>query len=71
MKEESIMSPYFQFPIFLMELPLSQTARITYMILYDRARLSQKNGWVDEEGRVYFVFPIKEICKTLEEVKVQ
>ena len=65
MKEESIMSPYFQFPVFLMELPLSQTARITYMILYDRARLSQKNGWVDEEGRVYFVFPIKEICKNI------
>ena len=65
MKEESIMLPYFQFPVFLMELPLSQTARITYMILYDRARLSQKNGWVDEEGRVYFVFPIKEICKNI------
>ena len=65
MKEESIMPSYFQFPVFLMELPLSQTARITYMILYDRARLSQKNGWVDEEGRVYFVFPIREICKTI------
>ena len=65
MKEESFMPPYFQFPVFLMELPLSQTARITYMILYDRARLSQKNGWVDEEGRVYFVFPIKEICKNV------
>lgn len=66
MKEESIMPSYFQFPVFLMELPLSQTARITYMILYDRARLSQKNGWVDEEGRVYFVFPIREICKNVE-----
>jgi hypothetical protein len=65
MKEESFMPPYFQFPVFLMELPISQTARITYMILYDRARLSQKNGWVDEEGRVYFVFPIKEICKNV------
>ena len=65
MKEELIMPSYFQFPVFLMELPLSQTARITYMILYDRARLSQKNGWVDEEGRVYFVFPIKEICKNV------
>lgn len=33
MKEESIMPSYFQFPVFLMELLLSQTARITYMIL--------------------------------------
>lgn len=65
MKEEAIMLPYFQFPVFLMELPLSQTARITYMILYDRARLSQKNGWMDEEGRVYFVFPIREICRNI------
>ena len=65
MKEDSIMPPYFQFPVFLMELPLSQTARITYMILYDRARLPQKNGWIDEKGRVYFVFSVKEICKTV------
>ena len=48
-----------------MNLPISQTAKITYMVLYDRARLSQKNKWLDEEGRIYIIFPIKEICKKI------
>ena len=48
-----------------MNLPISQTAKITYMVLYDRARLSQKNKWQDEEGRIFIIFPIKEICKRI------
>ena len=48
-----------------MNLPISQTAKITYMVLYDRARLSQKNQWRDEEGRIFIIFPIKEICKRI------
>ena len=35
------------------------------MVLYDRARLSQKNKWLDEEGRIFIIFPIKEICKKI------
>lgn len=31
------------------------------MLLYDRARISQKNHWLNEDGYVYFVFPITEI----------
>ena len=45
----------------MLELPLSQNAKILYMLLYDRARISQKNHWTNEEGHVYFVFPITEI----------
>lgn len=59
------MPPYFQFPEFLLNMPISQTAKITYMVLYDRARLSQKNKWLDEEGRIFIIFPIKEICKKI------
>ena len=65
LKEESVFPPYLQFPEFLMNLPISQTAKITYMVLYDRARLSQKNKWLDEEGRIFIIFPIKEICKRI------
>lgn len=65
LKEESVFPPYLQFPEFLMNLPISQTAKITYMVLYDRARLSQKNKWLDEEGRIFIFFPIKEICKKI------
>lgn len=65
LKEESVFPPYLQFPEFLMNLPISQTAKITYIVLYDRARLSQKNKWLDEEGRIFIIFPIKEICKRI------
>lgn len=60
METEKVL-PYYQFPKFLLDFPLSQNARILYMLLYDRARISQKNHWINEEGYVYFVFPITEI----------
>lgn len=59
------MPPYFQFPEFLLNMPISQTAKITYMVLYNRARLSQKNKWLDDEGRIFIIYPIKEICKKI------
>ncbi|MEZ3506147.1 MAG: replication initiator protein A [Lachnospiraceae bacterium] len=34
-------------------------------ILLDRARLSQLNGWTDEAGRIYIIFPIEKIAKML------
>ena len=30
-------------------------------ILLDRMNLSARNGWLDEEGRVYIIFTIEEI----------
>ena len=62
MKEESIIQPYLQFLEFLSNIPISQTTKITYMVLYDCARLSQK--WLDDVG-VFIVFSIKEICKKI------
>lgn len=63
MNEQGQQIQYYQFPKFLLELPLSQNARIIYMLLYDRARISQKNNWMDEYGRVYVVFPIEELSQ--------
>ena len=54
-KEQEL--PYYQFPKFLLEMNLSQNARVIYMLLYDRGRLSRKNRWTDEDGYVYSVFP--------------
>ena len=54
---------YYQFPDFLLQLPLSQTERILYMILYDRARLSQKNQKVDEKGRIFCYYTVKNLAK--------
>ena len=46
------MLQYFQFPKFLLKLRISQTAKFLYMILYDRARISRKNSWIDKYGNV-------------------
>jgi len=57
--------PYLPFPKFLLEQSLSNTAKILYSVLISRAQLSQKNGWVDELGRVYFISPIHQIAVDL------
>lgn len=44
---------------------LSAESKILYAILLDRSSLSYKNGWVDEEDRVYIIFTIDEIQETL------
>ena len=55
------MLQYFQFPKFLLKLRISQTAKFLYMILYDRARISRKNSWIDKYGNVYLIFTRKEV----------
>lgn len=61
MKESEQMLQYFQFPKFLLKLPISQSAKFLYMILYDRTRISRKNNWTDNSGNVYLIFPIEEL----------
>lgn len=61
MKESEQMLQYFQFPKFLLKMPISQNAKFLYMILYDRARISRKNSWIDKYENVYLIFPIEEL----------
>ena len=58
---------YMAFPKFLLEkTSLNETAKIVYMILLNRARLSQKNdGWTDERGHIYIYYPIKDIAAAI------
>lgn len=44
---------------------LSSQAKILYGFLLDRMGLSMKNQWMDEEGRVYVVYPVQEIMKDI------
>lgn len=44
---------------------LSSDAKLVYGILLDRMSLSIKNGWVDEENRVYIIFTIEEIAEMM------
>lgn len=67
MTQASPIPPYMAFPRFLLDKDeLNETAKILYMILLDRARLSQKNdGWTDEQGHVFIFFPIKNMAETM------
>ena len=40
---------------------LDSGAKIAWTILNDRANLSKKNGWYDEEGNVYFIYTNQEL----------
>lgn len=55
---------FYQLPKELYELEkykdLSNDACVLYAMLRDRLQVSVKNGWVDEEGRVYFIYTREE-----------
>lgn len=58
--------PYMAFPRFLMKMDLNDTARIVYMLLLDRCRISQKNvEWCDENGAVFVIYPVAKLAETL------
>lgn len=40
---------------------LSTDAKTLYGILLDRMSLSAKNGWLDEQGRVFIIFTIEDV----------
>ena len=60
------MPNYMQFPKFLLDMEINETAKLLYMVLLDRARLSMINqGWQDAYGRVFMVYPIEDLAMKL------
>lgn len=53
------------FPLFLLDMKLSHTAKLIYSVLLYRANLSKTNGWIDEQGRVYITFSVESLMNTL------
>ena len=45
---------------------ISSESKILYGILLDRMNLSQKNGWLDPDGRVYIIFTVEEITEAFQ-----
>ncbi len=45
--------------------PISAEAKILYGILLDRMSLSQRNGWLDEENRVFIIFTLDEVMDAI------
>lgn len=44
---------------------ISVEAKVLYGLLLDRMSLSAKNGWLDEQGRVYIIFSIVDIMEAM------
>ena len=56
---------YLPYARFLLDTDLSHTAKLLYTLLLDRATLSQKNNWIDAQGRIYVVYPLSNLAKDL------
>ena len=62
----SYIPPYMAYPRFLMNVDISETAKLVYILLLDRARLSMKNGaWQDESGRVFVLYTIPNLARDI------
>ena len=57
---------YLPYARFLLDADLSHTAKMLYTLLLDRATLSQKNNWVDDQGRIYVIYPLSNLAKDLD-----
>lgn len=53
-------------PRFLLDIKLTQTARILYALLLDRSKISRNNGWKNEKGYIYVIYPIMDLAQVLE-----
>lgn len=62
MDQHTKLPSYLPMPRFLMNFPISNTAKLLYTQFLGKAQLSQKNAWVDSQGRVYFIYPIHQIA---------
>ena len=66
LKSDSNLPPYIAYPRFLLDVDISETAKLLYMLLLDRARLSMKNQpWQDEIGRVFVLYTIPALAKDI------
>jgi len=60
---------FLRFPLTLLANPkyksLSLEAKVVYTLLLNRLTLSQRSGWLNEQGEVYLIYPREEAAKTL------
>ena len=64
--QQTSFSDYMIFPRFLLEADLNETAKILYMVLLDRTRLSMISpDWIDAGGHAFIRYSIRELGKKL------
>lgn len=52
-------------PRFILEGEYSINAKLLYALLLGRTQLSQKSGWVSEDGDVYVIYTIRQMANDL------
>ena len=63
LRKDSQIPAYMAYPRFLLTMDISETAKLVYVLLLDRARLSMKNeGWEDEYGYVFIYYTITDLA---------
>ena len=66
LKCNSYLPRYMAYPRFLLDVNISETAKLVYMLLLDRARMSMKNDtWQDEKGRVFVLYTIPDLARDI------
>ena len=61
--KDSQIPAYMAYPRFLLTMDISETTKLIYVLLLDRARLSMKNeGWADEQGHVFIYYTIADLA---------
>ena len=62
----SYLPRYMAYPRFLLEVDICETAKLVYVLLLDRARVSMKNDtWQDEQGRVFVLYTIPDLARDI------
>ena len=69
MDSKTLLPRCYPLPQFLLDLNISSTSKILYAVLLNRANLSQKNAWQDEQGQVYCVYTIEELAADMNKGK--
>ena len=69
MTVDTSLPAYLPYPVFLLDMKISMTAKAVYALLARRSNLSKANGWEDELGRVYIIYPIDAIAADIHKSK--
>lgn len=65
MTDQTRIPVFLPYPRYLLKMELTNTARVLYALLLDRAKLSRRNGWKDEKGQIYLIYPISNMAQDL------
>ena len=64
-KKNTPLPPFVPLPRFMIASEYSINAKLLYGLLLNRTLLSQKSGWVSEDGNVYVIYTIKQMADDL------